>query len=107
MFLAQPGGNDPKPDPKRAQPTRQGGQPGRARARWEADAALAGGSMIESKPFAVGDVVVVVGGWAPEPPRKVQRIMRRWLELGDGTKWTLSGNPYPRGEYDRTFLEHY
>jgi len=62
--------------------------------------------MIESKPFAVGDVVVVIGGWSPGAPRKVKRILKRWLELDDGTKWTLSGNTYPRESYSRQFLEH-
>jgi hypothetical protein len=63
--------------------------------------------MIKSKLFEVGDVVVVNGGWGTGAPRKVKRIMKRWLELVDGTKWTLSGNPYPRGCYDREFIVHY
>ena len=62
--------------------------------------------MTEHRPFAVGDIVFVTGGWAPHPPRRVNKVLKRYVELDDGSKWTQRGDPYPRESYPRTQLEH-
>lgn len=53
-------------------------------------------------PLAVGDEVAVVarggfgrGVWI----RKVSRVLKRFVELDDGTQWSHNGQPYPREHY--------
>lgn len=56
--------------------------------------------------FAVGDKVAVVSsrGYAPVQ-RKVARVMKRFVELDNGTKWSLSGEPYPYVSYSPPRIE--
>jgi hypothetical protein len=62
--------------------------------------------MTESKPFAVGDIVCVTGGWTPSAPRNVIKVMKKYVVLDDKSKWTQWGAPYPRAHYARERLVH-
>jgi hypothetical protein len=51
-----------------------------------------------SEPFKVGDFVACLGAYDRRPYsiRKVVRVLARFVELSDGSKWDLHGHPYPR-----------
>lgn len=55
--------------------------------------------------WKVGQAVTVIGGfdYAPQSIHKVARVMKRFLELSDGSRWDHGGHPYPyqRGGYHR------
>ena len=51
--------------------------------------------------FQVGDVVTVYGGVGYRKQRTIRRVVRvlkRYVILSDGTKYTQSGYSYPMGE---------
>ena len=50
------------------------------------------------EPFKIGDVVAVLGPFSHRATRiaTVARVMKRFVELSDGTRYSLNGWPYPR-----------
>lgn len=59
------------------------------------------------RPFQVGDEVAVFDGWG-EVYRvgTIVRVMARWVEADDGSKWRLDGGLYPRSGYSRIRIVH-
>ena len=59
--------------------------------------------------WKAGQVVTVFNGFTHEPSaiRKVARVMKRFVELDDGTKWDEFGHEYPyqRGSYHRPTIK--
>lgn len=51
-----------------------------------------------TKPFSVGDRVVVFGHMSnrPQAIRHVARVLKRFIELDDGSKYDSWGHEYPR-----------
>ena len=60
------------------------------------------------KPFEVGDKVAVVtrGAVAPDMYR-VARVMKRFVELDDGSRWNLQGGPYPATDWPHQRIAHW
>lgn len=50
--------------------------------------------MTESE-FKEGDKVIMYENGAPIRGRIVKRVMKRFIELNDDSKWDLAGHPYP------------
>lgn len=60
--------------------------------------------------FKEGDYVAVVGqilGKDIPVRRQVKRVMKRFVELNDGTKWTPTGYPYPQKTYPTQHIDHW
>jgi hypothetical protein len=64
--------------------------------------------------FAVGDEVVVESGpvrYTHHRKRVVKKLLKRYIELDDGSKWTPGGWPWGRKNhsvvYSRTRLVHW
>lgn len=64
------------------------------------------------KDFNVGDVVTVFYQNLPQSIRKVTRVTKRFVELGDtnpqgiSSCWAPDGNPYPRQPWPVSRIEH-
>lgn len=55
----------------------------------------------------VGDVVVVTSGAGDRPRRflrKVRRVMKRFVELNDGSRWSRTGKVYPSQEWSTSYM---
>ncbi len=54
----------------------------------------------------VGDKVAAPLGIDPEAviARTVTRILKRFIELSDGSKWDHNGHPYPHQRYSTRFI---
>jgi len=53
--------------------------------------------MNKPKPFCVGDKVALFSrGWAAPEMHRVARVLKRFVELDDGSRWDPLGRPYPR-----------
>jgi len=65
-----------------------------------------------AKPFAVGDIVVIINtaAWSSNPiytVSRVKRVLKPYLVTEDDTKWKHSGYPYPRHQgYHAPRIEH-
>lgn len=52
--------------------------------------------------FKLGDKVAIVTRNAVAPDMyRVSRVLKRFIETDDGSRWTHSGQPYPRQPYSR------
>lgn len=63
------------------------------------------GKDLDVKP---GDHVTKFWGFTPAPESlsKVKRVMQRFIELEDGSRWNRWGHPYPRTEsYNAPYIE--
>jgi hypothetical protein len=52
----------------------------------------------------VGDVVAVHGPWHMSK-RTVKKVFKRYVQLNDGSRWSYTGQPYPRESYPSVYLE--
>lgn len=53
--------------------------------------------MMDELQFRVGDKVALISrGWAAPELYRVARVLKRFVELDDGSRWTHLGGPYPR-----------
>ena len=64
--------------------------------------------------FAVGDEVAIRSGpaiYGPHRKKVVKKLLKRYIELDDGSKWTPDGWPWGRRDrsvvYSRARLEHW
>jgi len=58
--------------------------------------------------FEVGDRVIVYGSRFGAQARgigTVKRVTKRFVELGNGSKWGLDGHEYPRMQYSQRRIE--
>jgi len=60
--------------------------------------------------FEVGDEVTVFHGGRPVRFSRISRVMVRFVEITEGSKWCLSGSAYPRRNFENVFdaphIEH-
>jgi len=65
-----------------------------------------------AKPFAVGDIVVIINtaAWSSNPiytVSRVKRVLKPYLVIEDDTKWKHNGYPHPRYQgYHAPRIEH-
>jgi hypothetical protein len=62
---------------------------------------------MERKEFKLGDTVTVFYQSKPHRIRKVIDVKKKYIELDEpGSRWSLSGSPYPRENYPMSGIEH-
>lgn len=56
--------------------------------------------------WKVGDKVAAPFGMDPDSftVRKVERVLKRFVELNNGSQWTHDGHPYPHQQYNTRFI---
>ena len=56
--------------------------------------------------WKVGDKVAVPFGINPKSmvARRVERVLKRFIELNDGSQWTHTGHQYPHARYRTRFI---
>ena len=63
--------------------------------------------MKSEKEFEVGDKVIEYLHGEPKKVSTVKRILKRFLELEDGTKWGLYGYAYPYRTWGTAHISYY